>query len=34
MSVGWNVKWCPVYGVKNINPLCTQKTVPLDFEDE
>ena len=32
MSVGWDVKWCPVSRITT--PLGTQKTVSLDFDEE
>ena len=31
MSVGWDVKWCPVPRITT--PLDTQKTVSLDFDE-
>ena len=33
MSVGWDVKWCPVSRI-TINPLGTQNTVSLNFDEE
>ena len=30
MSVGWDVKWCRWQGIQ---PLCTQKSVSLDFDE-
>ena len=32
MSVGWDVKWCPMSRINN--PLGTQKTVSLDFDED